>query len=115
MVKLADPNKRLKVQEAKWAVEIHDKDRSWYVAYRGCTGYDSKAPSGWCGKVQISLRDDGSTRAHHHAFLSDAGESISFGTSNFVTVTTPNAVPRALRIGNDAFVKVQVRVNRRSA
>lgn len=112
IVKLADPNMRGKPRGTKWAVEIHDKDRSWYVAYRGCTGYDWKAPVGWCGKIQISHRDDGSTRAHHHAFLSDAGESISFGTSNFVTVASLESVPRSLRPGDEAFIRVRVRVNR---
>lgn len=53
IVNLADPNRANLPGGAKWGIEIHDGSRSWFVAYRGCTGYDAKSPSGWCGAVQI--------------------------------------------------------------
>lgn len=112
-IKLGDPNLQRKPPGSKWAVEIHDGDRSWYVAYRGCTGYDSKSINGWCGKVQISHRDDGSTRSNHHAMLSNAGESATFGTGGFAMVTTPSAVPLVLPAGDDGYIEVLVVVDRR--
>jgi len=111
-VKLADPNNRGKPPGTKWAVEIHDGSRSWYVAYRGCTAYDLPSVNGWCGQVQISFRDDGDTHGYHHAFLSAASESISFGTANFVTATTLVAVRPSLGFGPSAYVPVQLRVAR---
>mgnify|MGYP003683848487 CR=1 FL=1 len=111
-VSLADANRASLPAGAKWGIEVHDGARSWYVAYRGCTGYDRKAPAGWCGAVQVSLREEGEVKALHVRFLKRAGEQATFGSSNHITVKTPSAVP--VRLPPLGTVRVTLRVVRGS-
>jgi hypothetical protein len=94
-----------------WGAKIDDGTKSWYVGYHSCAGYDYVAPDGWCGGIQISHRADGSTRAYHLAWLKRAGESVTFGTRGFVTVSVASDVPGMLAAPAKS-VRVRVAVNR---
>jgi len=104
-LQLADPNLNTLPDGAVWGAEIRDGSRSWYVAYRACTGYDLPAPSGWCGAIQVSHRSAGLVTASHLAFLTTAGASRTFGSSNHITAIAPASVPKAA-----PTVRVQLRI-----
>lgn len=107
---LADVNFERKRNNAKWAVEMHDGSRSYYVSYRACTGYDINAKSDWCGAIQVSYRDNGKVTATHLGLLKTKGQQLTFGSSNRFTVTSPLNVPRSRPLLGT--VKIIVRIYR---
>ena len=108
LVKLADANRETLPSGAKWGIEVHDGTRSWYVSYRGCVAYDSEAPDGWCGAVQVSYRDEGEVKVLHLTFLKGAGQQVTFGSSNHITVKTPSAIPSSLPTSGTVTVSLRV-------
>jgi hypothetical protein len=99
---------------AVWGAKIDEADASWYVGYRGCTGYDFTSRTDWCGGVQISRRFGDSTQGFHHAWLRAAGERLSFGANNFITVTLGGvAAPASLEsVGLSGGLTITISVSR---
>jgi hypothetical protein len=106
---LADLNTGALPAGAAWGAKVDDAGESWYVGYRGCTGYDHTALRQWCGGVQISRRFGDKTQGFHHAWLRAAGARLSFGKDNFITVALGSAAaPLALAAGGRLAVTISV-------
>jgi hypothetical protein len=97
----------------KWGAKIDDGEWSWYVGYHSCAGYDSAGRDGWCGGLQISHRKGVDLQAFHYGWLWKAGDSMSFGTNNFITVSIAKDMPRTIEPPK-MFVTADVAVDRRT-
>jgi hypothetical protein len=108
---LADANRLTLPSRAVWAAEVRDGSTSYYVSYRGCTGYDSPSENGWCGGVQVVKRTGTERTTMHVAFLKNSGNSATFGGGGLATATVLQSVPSSLN-PNSGTVSVKLEVRR---